>query len=74
MTTSIRAEDIISPITDTIKANKNSPKEAKNLGLFAYDKPTPENTVLLLIDHQVGLMASVRDTSTLAELKVMFLV
>ena len=69
MTTSIRAEDIISPITDTIKANKNSPKEAKNLGLFAYDKPTPENTVLLLIDHQVGLMASVRDTSSLAELK-----
>lgn len=31
MTTSIRAEDIISPITDTIKANKNSPKEAKKI-------------------------------------------
>ncbi|APZ20712.1 isochorismatase family protein [Burkholderia pseudomallei] len=32
-----------------------------------YDKPTPENAIVLFIDHQIGLMAGVRDFSSLAE-------
>lgn len=31
-----------------------------------YDKPTPENAIMLFIDHQIGLMAGVR---SLAEYK-----
>jgi hypothetical protein len=30
------------------------------------DKPTPENPVMLFVDHQVGLMAGVRDFGSLA--------
>lgn len=36
-------------------------------GHFAYDKPTSQNTIMLFIDHQIGLMAGIRDFSSLAE-------
>ena len=61
--------EVISPITDSVLAPRTSNAEARKQGRFVYDKPTPENTVLLLIDHQIGLMAGVRDFSSLAEYK-----
>jgi len=56
-----RPADIVSPITDKVLANKTSPADARKAGRAAYDKPTPENSIMLFIDHQVGLMASTRD-------------
>ncbi|MCW2475685.1 isochorismatase family protein [Candidatus Symbiopectobacterium sp. NZEC151] len=41
--------------------NKVSTADARKAGRVAYDKPTPENTIMLFIDQQVGLMASTRD-------------
>ena len=43
--------------------------EARAGGRFGHDKPTLDNSIVLLIDHQVGLLASTRDTSSAAELK-----
>ncbi|HUR25804.1 MAG TPA: isochorismatase family protein [Candidatus Thermoplasmatota archaeon] len=68
MAASSRPADIISPIKDKAVPPKSSPEEAREQGRFVYDRPTPENSILLLIDHQVGLLSSVRDTP-LAELK-----
>lgn len=56
-----RAADIVSPITDKVPATKTSPADARKAGRAAYEKPTPDNSIMLFIDHQVGLMASVRD-------------
>ncbi|WP_252120309.1 isochorismatase family protein [Symbiopectobacterium purcellii] len=56
-----RPADIISPIADQILPNKVSAADARKAGRVAYDKPTPENTIMLFIDQQVGLMASTRD-------------
>jgi nicotinamidase-related amidase len=53
--------DIVSPITDAVLPLKASAAEARQAGRAAYDKPTPQNSVMLFIDHQIGLMASVRD-------------
>lgn len=61
--------DIVSPITDRALPPRASPADAAKAGRVAYDKPTPKNTVFLFIDHQVGLMAGVRDFSSLAEYK-----
>lgn len=65
MTTTAMAKntsaDILSPIGDSVLKNKVSPSDARKAGRFAYDKPTPENSIMLFIDHQVGLMASTRD-------------
>jgi len=55
------AADIVSPISDKVMANRVRPADARKAGRVAYDKPTPENSIMLFIDHQVGLMASVRD-------------
>ncbi|MGL9734758.1 MAG: hypothetical protein ACR5LF_00415 [Symbiopectobacterium sp.] len=41
--------------------NKVSAVDARKAGRVAYDKPMPENTIMLFIDQQVGLMASTRD-------------
>ena len=68
MAASSRPADIISPIKDKAIPPKSSPEDAREQGRFVYDRPTPENSILLLIDHQVGLLSSVRDTP-LAELK-----
>src|SRR5689334_16202532 len=61
--------DIVSPITDKALPPKVSPKEARLAGRAGYEKPTPQNTIFLFIDHQIGLMAGVRDFSGLAEYK-----
>lgn len=61
--------DIVSPITDAALPNKTSPAEAVDAGRFGHDKPTPQNSILLLIDHQIGLMAGARDVASLAEFK-----
>lgn len=64
-----RPDDIVSPISNTVLPNKVPASEARNSGRFGYEKPTPENSIALLIDHQIGLMAGVRDFSSLAEYK-----
>ncbi|RZL89257.1 MAG: isochorismatase family protein [Variovorax sp.] len=56
-----RPGELVSPVTDKVLANKVSPGEARKAGRAAYEKPTPQNSIMLFIDHQVGLMASVRD-------------
>ncbi|MEU1367703.1 isochorismatase family protein [Streptomyces sp. NPDC005803] len=64
-----RAADIVSPITDGVLPLKSTPAQARAAGRVAYDKPTPGNAVLLLIDHQIGLINSTRDYSSLAEFR-----
>lgn len=64
---SSRPADIISPITNQILAPVVSADEARNAGRVPYDKPTPSNSIMLFIDHQIGLMAGVRDFGSLAE-------
>jgi nicotinamidase-related amidase len=56
-----RPADIVSPIADKALSTKTSPADARKAGRAAYEKPTPDNSIILFIDHQVGLMASVRD-------------
>jgi len=56
-----RLADIVSPITDKALSTKVSASDARKAGRVAYEKPTPENSIMLFIDHQVGLMASTRD-------------
>ena len=56
-----RPADIVSPIADLALSNKVSPADARKAGRVAYEKPTPQNSIMLFIDHQIGLMASVRD-------------
>ncbi|GAB3757626.1 hypothetical protein GCM10028796_02030 [Ramlibacter monticola] len=62
-----RPADIVSGLKDTIQPPRVSAEEAVRAGRKAYDKPTPDNAVMLLIDHQIGLMAGVRDFGSLAE-------
>jgi nicotinamidase-related amidase len=61
------AAEIISPVTDAIISPRVSADEAHAAGRRAYAKPTPANAVVLFIDHQIGLMAGVRDFASLAE-------
>jgi nicotinamidase-related amidase len=55
------AADIVSPISDQALVNKVSLADARKAGRVGYEKPTPQNSVMLFIDHQIGLMAGVRD-------------
>lgn len=64
-----RPEDIVSAISNQSLPNKSTSQEARAAGRFGYDKPTPENSIILLIDHQIGLMAGIRDVTSLAEIK-----
>ncbi len=59
--------DIISPTSDGALPPRTSPEQARKQGRFGYDKPTPQNTIMLFIDHQIGLMTGIRDFSSLAE-------
>lgn len=68
-TTPQRPADIVSPIADGGLPNKVSPADARKAGRFGHDKPTPNNSIVLLIDHQIGLMSGVRDFGSLAEYK-----
>ena len=63
------AKEVISPITNKILPPKTSGADALSQGRIPYDKPTPENALMLFIDHQIGLMAGIRDFSSLAEYK-----
>lgn len=56
-----RPADIVSPITDKALSTKTSAADARKAGRAAYEKPTPDNSIMLFIDHQIGLMAGVRD-------------
>ncbi len=56
-----QASDIVSPIVATAMKPAVSVENARDAGRVAYDKPTAENSVMLFIDHQIGLMASTRD-------------
>lgn len=62
-----RPADIVSALTDSMMPPRVSAEDAVRAGRKAYDKPTPDNSVMLFIDHQIGLMAGVRDFSSLAE-------
>ena len=64
-----RPADIVSPITATVLAPRVSPSDATKAGRVGYDRPTPDNTIFLFVDHQIGLMAGVRDFASLAEYK-----
>jgi nicotinamidase-related amidase len=64
-----RPTDIISPIADKALAPRLSADEAHKASHFVYDKPTAANSIVLLVDHQIGLLAGMRDSSSLAELK-----
>lgn len=66
---SAKITDITSPVTDNALPCRRSAEEARRAGCMPYEKPTPHNSILLLIDHQIGLLAGTRDTSSLAELK-----
>lgn len=68
-TLTIRAADIVSPITDTALPDRVLATDARAAGRIGHDKPTAENAILLLVDHQIGLMAGVRDFSSIAEYK-----
>lgn len=64
-----RPADIVSPITDKMVPQKSSADEARRASRFVYDKPTPANSIVLLVDHQVGLLSGMRDSPSLGELK-----
>jgi nicotinamidase-related amidase len=63
-----RPADIVSPTTDGVLPTKVSYEEAKAAGRRGYDKPTPQNSIMLLVDHQMGLMLGMRDTQSLGQL------
>lgn len=64
-----RPKDIVTPIDSTYLPNAVSPTAAADAGHFAYSPPTPDNSIILFVDHQIGLMAGVRDFTSLAEYK-----
>ncbi len=64
-----RPADIVSPTSDHILPLKTSAEDAIAAGRVPYDKPTPANSVMLFIDHQIGLMVGVRDFTSLATYK-----
>ena len=68
-TSDSRPADIVSSTTGSMLPNKTPANEAIAAGRFGHDKPTAENSIVLLIDHQIGLMAGVRDFTALAEYK-----
>jgi len=61
--------DIVSPTTDGVLPLKTSATDAVAAGRVPYDKPTPANSLMLFIDHQIGLMLGVRDFPSLATYK-----
>lgn len=62
-------KEIISPIKDSALKNKITPADARKNGHFSYEKPTIDNSIMLFVDHQIGLMAGVRDFSNLSTYK-----
>lgn len=64
-----RPADITSPTSNRILPLETSPDDVRRAGRVPYEKPTAENAILLFIDHQIGLMAGIRDFASLAEYK-----
>lgn len=64
-----RPADIVTPIDSAYLDNRVAPADAAAGGGYAYVPPTPSNAIILFIDHQIGLMAGVRDFTSLAEYK-----
>jgi len=64
-----RPPDVVSPTNDHVLPLKTGLKDAFAAGRVPYDKPTPSNSVMLFIDHQIGLMVGVRDFTSLAAYK-----
>lgn len=62
-------KQIVSPIGDRIMPPHTTPGQAAQSGRFVYDKPTIDNAVMLFVDHQIGLMAGVRDFDNLSAYK-----
>ena len=56
-----RPADIVTPINAAVIANKITPADARKFSRIAYEKPTPQNSIMIFVDHQIGLMASTRD-------------
>jgi nicotinamidase-related amidase len=63
-----RPADIFSPTTDSVLPTRVSHEDARAAGRRGYDKPTPQNSIMLLVDHQMGLMLGMRDTISLGQL------
>ena len=51
---STRPADIVSPIGDKALPDKIPLADARRAGRAGHDKPTPDNSIALLIDHQIG--------------------
>lgn len=62
-----RPADIVGPVTNQIQSPAVASDDAVRAGRVPYDKPTPDNAIVLFIDHQIGLMTGVRDFGSLAE-------
>jgi nicotinamidase-related amidase len=62
-----RPADIVSPVTNQVLPQKVAAADAGRTGRSVYDKPTADNIVMLFIDHQIGLMAGIRDFASLSE-------
>ena len=69
MNTQSKQKDFISPISDGVLPTRTAPEQARKQGRAGYDKPTPQNSIMLFIDHQIGLMAGVRDFQSLSSYK-----
>ena len=66
---SARPADIVTSISSKVLAPVTSNQQAQKLGRYVYDKPTPQNSVMLFVDHQVGLISGVHDFQSLSEYK-----
>lgn len=64
-----RPADVLSPITTQALETRTAYADAVKAGRVGYDRPTPQNTIFLFVDHQIGLMSGVRDFASLAEYK-----
>ncbi len=60
--------DIFSPTTSAVLPTRVSYEDAKRAGRRGYNKPTPQNSIVMLVDHQMGLMLGMRDTQCLGQL------
>lgn len=65
MTEVSRPADVFSPTDVLVEPNRVSLENARSAGRRGYEKPTPQNSLVLLVDHQMGLMLGMRDTPSL---------
>lgn len=65
--TTVRPRDIVSPMTDAYLDPHTTLQDARAAGRRGYDRPTADNTICLLVDHQAGLVSGVRDFGALSE-------